>query len=278
MTNDAKPQTPTSFDRVLIDADSMAYRAALAHGPTMMQGFDDDDPALELKGDPSAAFAAFTESYRWLLDTFVSSYHGISYSDFRLCFTGPNNYRKNIPGTKYKAQRGPSPEVLKPLRQRIETELAHVVFVDPRLEADDLLGLNKYRGDGLTLIVSEDKDLLQLPGWSLNPRHPEDLPRFTTEPEGYGFLLRQLITGDPADNVKGLWRLGASAAHGMVNDSYLGLSLSTILMTAEQQQRRWPEKDINVERDLQLLYILRGDDSPDDLITIDRLKERFDQL
>lgn len=104
----------------------------------------------------------------------------------------------------------------------------YVVKELPTLEADDVLGI-LHTGDfnlGETIIVSYDKDFLQIPGkfYQLQARGVEEgAPRGEmheiSESEADLFFLRQVLTGDTVDNYPGLKGFGAVAAEKVLNPS-----------------------------------------------------------
>lgn len=81
-------------------------------------------------------------------------------------------------------------------------------------EADDLLAQGAYfNGDGIATI---DKDLNMVAGWHYNWMKDK---LFLVSPEnGMRFFYRQLLTGDPADNIPGLFRLTGRKATAKLLD------------------------------------------------------------
>lgn len=76
------------------------------------------------------------------------------------------------------------------------------------VEVDDAVGILAEPGD---LIISQDKDLLQLPGLH---KHPvSGFEQEVTEIEGFRSFYAQVLTGDTSDNIPGLYGVGASSAH-----------------------------------------------------------------
>lgn len=76
------------------------------------------------------------------------------------------------------------------------------------VEVDDAVGILAQPGD---LIISQDKDLLQLPGLH---KHPvSGLEQEVTEIEGLRSFYVQVLVGDSSDNVPGLYGVGASSSY-----------------------------------------------------------------
>jgi hypothetical protein len=83
------------------------------------------------------------------------------------------------------------------------------------MEADDALAIEQYNSEeGSTIICSRDKDLKMVPGWHYSwptGNQPETKPFFVTELEGLKSFYKQLLTGDPVDNILGLYGVGKSS-------------------------------------------------------------------
>lgn len=103
-------------------------------------------------------------------------------------FSGSNNFRKDLE-PEYKAQRSSEkPLAFAEVRERLRPR-----FESRTLEADDLLGLHASQG----VIVTSDKDLLQVPGKHYNPYDPNAKIRTVDQEEGTYHFLTQVLTGDP---------------------------------------------------------------------------------
>lgn len=79
-------------------------------------------------------------------------------------------------------------------------------------EADDQIAID-YEED--CIICSRDKDLKQIPGWHYGwaaGKQKEKAPYFVTEIQGVRNFYSQLLTGDVADNILGLFGVGENAA------------------------------------------------------------------
>lgn len=81
----------------------------------------------------------------------------------------------------------------------------------PEVEGDDALGISYQEGD---VIVSQDKDMLTLPG-----EHLRDGERiFVSEREADLAFFAQALTGDASDNYPGCPKVGAVTAKRMLAD------------------------------------------------------------
>lgn len=122
--------------------------------------------------------------------------------------TGSGNYREHIATiAPYKGNRDSlhKPRYYKELRSYLTQQWGAQV-VDG-MEADDAVSIEQYKHpDKSTCIVSGDKDLRNTPGWNYNPRKQE--MEYITLAEANLNFWSQVATGDPVDNIKGLYKVG----------------------------------------------------------------------
>tara|TARA_R110000868_G_scaffold255828_1_gene512477 strand:- start:3148 stop:3894 length:747 start_codon:yes stop_codon:yes gene_type:complete len=119
--------------------------------------------------------------------------------------TGTTNFRTEYGCDKwpYKGQRkgGDKPRHLQAIRTYMIEQLDAAVSVNE--EADDLLSINaSQNGWGIATL---DKDLNGCSGWHYNWR--KELMYYVTEEEADRFFYTQMLTGDPTDNIPGLFRM-----------------------------------------------------------------------
>ena len=135
--------------------------------------------------------------------------------------SGENNFRYDI-YPEYKANRPKErPRHLKALKQYLVEK--YNAQVADGCEADDLLGIEQCSSTD-TIICSLDKDLRMIPGnhysfeisgkgWTRPAEH------LTVSPtEGLRHFYTQVLTGDPADNIKGAAGIGKIKAGRILND------------------------------------------------------------
>lgn len=123
---------------------------------------------------------------------------------------GAGNFREEIAITKpYKGGRkNEKPEDFLKLRDYVQSE--YPVEIQDGLEADDVCAILVTEGyvsdpSGLDkILVSPDKDLLQVPGLHFNPLKPENGVFLVDEEEAHWFFCQQLLSGDSTDNIPGL--------------------------------------------------------------------------
>ena len=135
-------------------------------------------------------------------------------TEYRAFISSKNNFRKDILPS-YKANRtAPKPVHLKAL-QDYALEHMNAELAREGLEADDELAINQTDD---TIIVSLDKDLLQVPGqhfsWEISGKNWKrpDIFRTVSEMDGLRLFFEQCIKGDTSDNVVGIKGYGDKKA------------------------------------------------------------------
>lgn len=94
------------------------------------------------------------------------------------------------------------------------------------VEADDLvLSYKKLRKDDEVIIVSPDKDLLNLEGTNYNPRKNEYVT--VTADEAATYFWMSMLVGDTADNIKGVKGIGPVTAKTIINNVTIHSSLKS---------------------------------------------------
>jgi len=180
---------PKSVTKVIIDADIIAYRAASS---TEGQHPDDTlDKVDTLMNYVVAETVLFPSA-----------------DNLEVYLTGKGNFRYEVAKTApYKGNRK---DVVKPTnlpaaRQHLIDEWGAVVSQGE--EADDLIGIASCIGDPETTVVCTiDKDMMQLQGWNYN--FVKDTWTHITKESGDKFFYTQILTGDAADHIKGIHRVG----------------------------------------------------------------------
>jgi len=146
-------------------------------------------------------------------------------------FSSDSNFRDGISTTGYKRRSGGKPfhyhNIKAVLNLRYET------VEKEGLEADDLLAIEQSKRDN-TIIITIDKDLLQVEGWhymyefgnvpSFGPYEVKGYGKIWFEGNkfrGYGlkFFLAQCIMGDSVDSIVGVPRKGPRAAYNLLSDT-----------------------------------------------------------
>lgn len=132
-----------------------------------------------------------------------------------VCFGTRENFRKKL-FPEYKANRKNvnRPKLRYELPEYIEKN--YKTIKRPTLEGDDVLGIFQtgpfFEDMGETLIVTIDKDLMQIPGKHFNPMKAKQGVREVKEDEADYRFYTQVLTGDPTDNYKGIPGVGPAKA------------------------------------------------------------------
>jgi 5'-3' exonuclease len=126
--------------------------------------------------------------------------------DYRVYLTGKGNFRNDIAVTApYKGNRKDKekPVHLEAIRKYLIEKWNAVVSEGE--EADDLIAIDATSTPD-SIIVSLDKDFQQVPcrHYNFNKRELTSV----TEQEGLLFFYRQIIMGDKADNIVGVYGIG----------------------------------------------------------------------
>ena len=134
--------------------------------------------------------------------------------EHELFLTGKQNFRFDVAVTApYKGNRK---DVKKPKHLPLLREYLQVSWgasVSDGQEADDDIAMRatELAGDGL--IVSIDKDFMQVAGWHYN--FVKKIKKEVTPEDGLRFFYKQILMGDSADNIKGIHRVGEVTATKM---------------------------------------------------------------
>ena len=190
---------PKSITKVLVDGDIICYRAAAG-----TEGSHPDDTI---------------DKVDTLMNFIVAETVVFPTKNNLECYlTGKGNFRYEVAKTApYKGNRK---DVVKPTnlplaRQHLIDKWGAVVSQGE--EADDLIGIASARGDPeTTVVVTIDKDMMQLQGWNWN--FTKDVWTKISVDEGNKFFYTQILTGDRADNILGIHRVGPVKAAKILYD------------------------------------------------------------
>jgi len=166
-------------DKVLIDSDTLAYRAVVGKDDEPLDNVLDDlyNSCQQVLGElPECEFTQFY-------------------------LTGSDNFRKTSYDW-YKANRAstPRPVHLTEAKRFLEKEFGAVWSVNQ--EADDDIGIEVFREPDVPCVIAHvDKDLDQFPGTHYNFR--KKLFYEVSEDQAKKWFVHQLVLGDRSDNVTG---------------------------------------------------------------------------
>jgi len=199
----------------LLDADILCYRVGFATND------EHENTAIE-------TMAVFLEDLLMfdLVDT----------DDYELFLTGKTNFRNEVAVTvPYKGNRKDvkKPKHLPLLREYLQT--AWGASVSDGQEADDDIAIRATELGEESIIVSIDKDFMQVPGWHYN--FVKKVKKHVTPEEGLRFFYKQILMGDSADNIKGMHRVGEVTATKMLADFTTEMQLYQCCVEAMGEER-----------------------------------------
>jgi 5'-3' exonuclease len=184
--------------KVLVDGDIVAYRAAFSTQDMFPQD-------AESKVDDLMDYI--------LRETLMFPFP----NDYKVFLTGSGNFRYDIAKSfPYKGNRSgvEKPIHLYVTRERLVSKWGAIVSEGE--EADDLIAIAATEYGPDTIVASVDKDMLQIPCRHFN--FTTGVWTTVTEFEGLRSFYKQILTGDRADNIVGLYRVGPVKAEKMLQD------------------------------------------------------------
>jgi DNA polymerase-1 len=215
---------------LLFDGNNLFYRSFFAIPPLATRA-----------GVPTNAVLGFTNVLRKVLTDEPHDFAAVTFD------AGGRTFRHDK-FQAYKANRPPAPDSLKqqtPYTRRLCAALGLPILETPGIEADDLIGTLARRAleaGHRVLIVSSDKDLLQLVNDNVTVIHPVKYERLT--PEGvrnkFGVSPEQVadvlaLMGDSIDNIPGVPGIGEKGASNLVKEYG---SLESLLEHAHQVRNK----------------------------------------
>ena len=176
----------------IIDADIILYKAACYLD---IEGLDEMEDKLE------------SDIKKWTPE-------GVDTVHLAVSCSRKSNFRRSF-WKKYKSHRdsSDSPDSLGACRDYI-LEKDNSLF-EPRLEADDLIGIHTSSQEMIGVTI--DKDLKCVPGYHWNPDKDKDI-RFVSVEEADRFFYTQWMPGDSTDGIPGLWRVGPKKAEKFLDE------------------------------------------------------------
>ena len=187
--------------KLLIDGDWLCYSLACAF--TTINPFGEEPLPIFDFGGAKTKVDATIEKWISILDA----------EDVEIHFTHGMNFRKELMES-YKANRKgkPKPVGLAPLREYCEN--LYDCVSEPRLEADDTLGICATK-DKDSVIVSVDKDFLTIPAHIYNPN--KQILKKQSRVNAFKSFIYQVLIGDSSDGYKGIKGIGPKKALQFIN-------------------------------------------------------------
>ena len=227
---------------LLIDADILIYKAIAS----VERETEWEEGVWTILADVNEAF----DSFQGLVKSIVKR-SGVD--KYILCVSCTKNFRKDLCDT-YKGNRKGTrkPIGFLAFKDKIVTELSPVI--KPTLEADDVLGILATKPKTNFIIVSDDKDLKQIPG-----KHLDGSTIVTvTKEQGDLFHYTQTLSGDQVDGYAGCPGIGPKKAEqillkghedpwGAIVETYLKNNLTekdALLQARLAKILRWEDWDM----------------------------------
>jgi len=181
----------------------------------------------------------------------------------KIAIKGKGNFRKDIykeyKGNRKKELTEQEKEFFAYTYDYLETGWGAIPADD--MEADDLLAIWHTEEPGI--IVSIDKDLLQVPGLHYNTRKKQY--ENMTEEESSLLLHTQVLMGDSVDNIKGLVGIGKVKAAAVMKNVPMSQHLSAVKSFWQTSfGRGWED---NLQLNMDLVYLKRSMDDRYDIRT-----------
>lgn len=192
-------------------------------------------------------------SIRILKNLFLRSASYLHADTCELYITGKDNYR-HLLFDQYKANRTrPKPVHLKDVRNYSIKHLDAQVI--DGMEADDMLAIRatqlEEQGEEW-VIVSNDKDLLTVPGHHYDPF--KEVYQVVSPYEADLNFYAQVLTGDTADNIPGIYGLGKKKAEALLEECATPEQMYAAVRNV-YKERGVSEEDLL--RNARLLHMLR---------------------
>lgn len=132
-----------------------------------------------------------------------------SADDFRICMSLGKSFRYEA-YPQYKSNRkAPKPRGTDEAKEYLRENYTCLEYAT--LEADDIMGIlaTEPETPETRIIVSTDKDMLQLPAWQVNP-DKDRFPHRPSDDDTHRMLMYQWTCGDPGDGYPGIPKFGES--------------------------------------------------------------------
>jgi len=192
--------------KLLFDGDVICYRAGFAAEHRIVEIDPEDDSKItRMEIEP---LENALQNVKEIVETCLTM---IGTNDYHIYLTGKNNFRKEVATIReYKANRKNAryPIHLDDIKEYLIKN--HPTSVSDGQEADDELGIALTELGETGIVVSNDKDLLMVPGKHYVFTRDEKV--VVSEESGRRHFWTQVLTGDSTDNIMGCPMIGPKKA------------------------------------------------------------------
>lgn len=198
---------------VFLDGDMLAHRCMARHQIEV----EWDEDLWMMAGDVTSALRDYAETLEKMAEQWSVDIGNICHF-----FTGTKVFRYKL-FPSYKPKRRPKPVGYKSLKKRINEKYKGRVFCHDELEADDCISFHARINDiHDNIILSGDKDLLQIPGyhsWIDSAGQPIS-KGFISNEQADRNLCAQVLVGDSTDGIPGCPGVGEKGAEKILADHW----------------------------------------------------------
>lgn len=187
--------------KVFFDGDVICYRAGFAAEQRIVEV---DEEGYNVSRIEVAPLEHALQNLKEIVENCLTA---LGTEDYEIFLTGRNNFRKEVATIReYKANRKNAryPIHLQDLKEYLMKN--HPTTVSDGQEADDDLGIALTKAGDSGIVVSNDKDLLMIPG--KHYVYTKDEKIVVTPEDGKRHFWTQVLTGDATDNIMGCPGIG----------------------------------------------------------------------
>lgn len=229
---------PNHVSHCFVDADIVSYRAAFA---------TENEPPWETE-------RVIDDLMGWIIQQTVVF---TTEENFKGYLTGKDNFRYNVAKTHpYKGNRRDvsKPTHLPHARAYLEQEWGCTIVNGA--EADDAIAMATVGKDPeVTVIASIDKDFKTVPCWLYN--FTKNTWLYSDQWDAAKYFYSQILSGDSADNIKGLHRVGEKTAYKMLADCETEKNLYEVTLSAYEEKCTDGDPEGRLLENARLLHLQR---------------------
>jgi 5'-3' exonuclease len=220
--------------KVLIDGDIIAYRAAFA---------SEKDFVEDAKNKVDELMQAILKNTCVFIDR----------DSYEVYLSGRTNFRHEIAKTApYKGNRKSRPKPIHLGLCRDYLTIEYGAITTDGEEADDAMAIRATELGKDTIIASVDKDMLQVP--CLHYNITKQTLTEVSEADGKVSFFCQVLTGDTADNIYGIYGIGPKKAAKLLKDCQTDLEYWSTIVKAYEDDGGGEERAIETA---QLVWLRR---------------------